>query len=288
MPLGSWDDSAVTDPAARGSVISLLKGLLTKIVAGATSALKLEDAAHASGDAGVMPLAVRKDTAAGLAGADGDYAPLEVDASGNLWTKDSAADAVLGTTAGAAVITDAAGTIQQYLRGLIAQFATFLSRLPAALGAGGGLKVDGSGTALPVSGSVTVSGTATVTQGTAGASAWPVTEYPVACASTDVHAPAVNTAAVVTYAQSANVKHVITGIAWSYAGGIPSGGNLKVEDVSGTTVFTMDITDKGAGFIMFPKPKKSAAVNTAMIITLAAGGAGVTGKVSVANHWTEA
>lgn len=46
--------------------------------------------------------------------------------------------------------------------------------LPAALGAGGGLKVDGSGTALPVSGAVTVSGTATVTQGAAGAAAWPM------------------------------------------------------------------------------------------------------------------
>lgn len=45
--------------------------------------------------------------------------------------------------------------------------------LPAALGVGGGLKIDGSGTALPVSGAVTVSGTATVTQGAAGANAWP-------------------------------------------------------------------------------------------------------------------
>ena len=42
--------------------------------------------------------------------------------------------------------------------------------LPAALGAGGGLKVDGSGTALPVSGTVTT------TQGTAAAvsGAWPI------------------------------------------------------------------------------------------------------------------
>mgnify|MGYP001616828706 FL=1 len=116
----------------------------------------------------------------------------------------------------------------------------------------------------------------------------PVDEGPIACASADVHAPAAATAAVVTYAAVASVKHVITGIAWSYVGGIPSGGNLKVEDVSGTTVFTMDISDQGAGFIIFPKPKKAAAVNTAMIITLASGGAGVTGKVSVVNHWTEA
>lgn len=45
-----------------------------------------EDAAHTSGDTGIMALAVRKDTAAALAGSDGDYAPLEVDANGRLHT----------------------------------------------------------------------------------------------------------------------------------------------------------------------------------------------------------
>lgn len=43
-----------------------------------------EDAAHVSGDKGVMSLAVRKDTGAALAGTDGDYSPLQVDSSGNL------------------------------------------------------------------------------------------------------------------------------------------------------------------------------------------------------------
>jgi len=108
------------------------------------------------------------------------------------------------------------------------------------------------------------------------------------CAAADVHAPAANTAAVVTYAAVAGEKHVVTGIAWSYTGGTPTGGNLKIEDVSGTTVFTLDIDKSGPGSFEFPIPKKSAAANTAMIITLAAGGAGVTGKVSVVNHWTEA
>lgn len=45
---------------------------------------KAEDAAHNSGDPGVMLLAVRKDTAAALAGTDGDYIPMIVDASGRL------------------------------------------------------------------------------------------------------------------------------------------------------------------------------------------------------------
>jgi len=43
-----------------------------------------EDAAHVSGDPGVQALAVRKDSGAAIAGTDGDYSPLQVDASGNL------------------------------------------------------------------------------------------------------------------------------------------------------------------------------------------------------------
>lgn len=44
---------------------------------GATNLGKAEDAAHTSGDVGVMALGVRKDTAASLAGTDGDYtAPI--------------------------------------------------------------------------------------------------------------------------------------------------------------------------------------------------------------------
>jgi len=46
--------------------------------------VKAEDAAHGSGDKGIMLLAVRKDTAAALATTDADYIPLIVDASGRL------------------------------------------------------------------------------------------------------------------------------------------------------------------------------------------------------------
>ena len=115
----------------------------------------------------------------------------------------------------------------------------------------------------------------------------PVSQTRVVCAAADVHAPAVNTAAIVTYAADATKKHVITGVAWSYAGGTPIGGNLKIEDVSGNTVFSVDIDKSGPGGYEFPRPKIGTAANTAMIITLAAGGAGITGKVSVENHWLE-
>lgn len=45
-----------------------------------------EDAAHVSGDRGIMALTVRKDTAAATAGTDGDYQPLVTDANGRAHT----------------------------------------------------------------------------------------------------------------------------------------------------------------------------------------------------------
>jgi hypothetical protein len=52
---------------------------------GATNLGKAEDAVHASGDTGVAILAVRNDTLASLVSADGDYAPIQVDADGAVY-----------------------------------------------------------------------------------------------------------------------------------------------------------------------------------------------------------
>lgn len=59
---------------------------VTSVVPGtaASNLGKAEDAVHGSGDVGVMALTVRKDTAAALAGTDGDYQPLITDANGRL------------------------------------------------------------------------------------------------------------------------------------------------------------------------------------------------------------
>lgn len=72
----------------------------TKVTPGVnpTDLGKAEDAAHVSGDTGVAIWAVRKDTATALAGTDGDYAPLEVDASGRLWVNVGAIPAAARTT----------------------------------------------------------------------------------------------------------------------------------------------------------------------------------------------
>lgn len=60
---------------------------ITSLIPGttATSLGKAEDAAHSTGDTGVMALAVRTDTPANRSGADGDYEPLQV-SGGRVWS----------------------------------------------------------------------------------------------------------------------------------------------------------------------------------------------------------
>lgn len=82
--LGERSDSAVTNPSSSGSVVALLKGILTFLRVSAAGLGKAEDAAHASGDTGVMALGVRRDTAAASSGTTGDYEPLQTDSMGRL------------------------------------------------------------------------------------------------------------------------------------------------------------------------------------------------------------
>jgi hypothetical protein len=63
----------------------------------ATNLGKAEDAAHTTGDTGVAILGVRRDTAASGADTDGDYASLNLDATGRLWAHDPVAEALLTT-----------------------------------------------------------------------------------------------------------------------------------------------------------------------------------------------
>lgn len=97
------------------------------------------------------------------------------------------------------------------------------------------------------------------------------------------HAPAVNTQAQITFpAAGTGVHNVISGVSWSYDG-LPTNGNLTIED--GTDVVReWDITTGGPGFIPFNPPFQGTG-DTALTVTLAAGGAGVSGKLNV-DHWT--
>lgn len=59
--------------------------LQVNVVAGGTSGTQYnEDDAHTTGDKGTLALVVRKDSAASIAGADGDYTALQVNSTGEL------------------------------------------------------------------------------------------------------------------------------------------------------------------------------------------------------------
>ncbi len=104
----------------------------------------------------------------------------------------------------------------------------------------------------------------------------------VSVSTDDIHEPASNTTAVITYSAVASIQHIISDVFFSYSDD-PTGGGLTIED-GANTIFSIGIAHGGAGFIPLIPPKKGTA-NTNLVITLAAGGAGITGKLSV-THWT--
>ena len=82
LPAGS----AAIGKLAANSGVDIGDVDVTSIVpgTGATNLGKAEDAAHSSGDTGVMALAVRNDVLESLGGSDGDYAALQVTKTGSL------------------------------------------------------------------------------------------------------------------------------------------------------------------------------------------------------------
>jgi len=85
--------------------------------------------------------------------------------------------------------------------------------------------------------------------------------------------------AVVTYAAATGgQQHALTSITATYSG-TPTGGGLKVEDGTGTIIFQADITAAAPPLFSFQPPLAGSA-NTALIVTLLAGGAGIVGKLN--------
>jgi hypothetical protein len=128
MGFGTNADPATIDPTANASFMSFVKGILQQLVANGTVTLTGAD----------IQIGATENK-------DG-----ETDARGKVRATGSIAEGdivvgvqapVLGITTAAAVVTDAAGTLQQYLRGLVKLFA---ARIPASLGS----KADAN--ALPV------------------------------------------------------------------------------------------------------------------------------------------
>lgn len=77
--------TTATNTGTTATNTTTIAGDTTSIDASITALSQVEDAAHSSGDSGIMGLAVRNDTLGTLVDTDGDYAPLQVNASGELY-----------------------------------------------------------------------------------------------------------------------------------------------------------------------------------------------------------
>jgi len=85
-----------------------------------------------------------------------------------------------------------------------------------------------------------------------------------------------NTAVVITIAAIAGIRHILRHVQLSYSSN-PSGGNILVEDGSGNTILDLAVINGGTGGFTTTLP---GTVNTAMIITLAAGGGATIGTLN--------
>lgn len=94
-----------------------------------------------------------------------------------------------------------------------------------------------------------------------------------------LHAPAANTDAVVTLSAKSTGRN-ISQIEWSYSATPDAGSHLKVENGAGTQVKKWFITAGGPGFMPLSGFAEGSDA-TDLIITLSAGGTGISGTVSV-------
>lgn len=106
-------------------------------------------------------------------------------------------------------------------------------------------------------------------------------------ASSGDYATGTNAAAVITLpAAGAGRNHLITGLSFGYNATPASGCSIKIEDGAGNVVYKAPITGAGFDSVNFYPPKICSS-NTAAIITLSAGGSGVTGDINLIGHRVE-
>lgn len=92
--------------------------------------------------------------------------------------------------------------------------------------------------------------------------------------------PAANAPAIVKIAGRVGHRTCIGNVQWSYSG-VPAGGNIIATDGIADRVYTVDIVAAGPGALISGDAWAEFNVGADVTVTLAPGGAGVTGKVSL-------
>ena len=122
--------------------------------------------------------------------------------------------------------------------------------------------------------------------GTSGDPYVPTHNLPASALAAGKKAEATNAAATVTLAAAgAGIPWVLGSISWSLSTNPGTAVELTVT-VGGTEMLSFDVTQGGPGQLRWERGLRGAD-NAAMVISLAAGGTGVVGKVNV-EAWNEA
>jgi hypothetical protein len=89
VAVASVDAPSYTEEKSVPLSVTLAGGLRLAPGTGATDLGKMEDAAHSSGDVGVMLLGIRSGGATTFADTNGDYSPIAVNSTGMVYTTDT-------------------------------------------------------------------------------------------------------------------------------------------------------------------------------------------------------
>lgn len=223
------DGSATTQPISGTITANAGTNLNTSALAlDATLAAisKAEDAAHSSGDKGVMSLAVRNDTRGALAGTDGDYIPVTTNASGDLRTETS-------SLAGTAIDTNSGSKSAGTQRVVLATDQPALSSK---------LLVTPDSVALPANQSVNVSqiNGVTTTMGN-GASGTGVQRVTIANDSTGIVSLTTGAATIGALTANQSVNNAqINGVTPLMGNGTTGTGSQRVTIASDNTAFSVN------------------------------------------------
>lgn len=87
-----------------------------------------------------------------------------------------------------------------------------------------------------------------------------------------------NAAVAITLAAVTGKRHYLAMVLWSYSD-TPTGGRLTVSGLDNSETLDIDIVAAGPGPVLLPP--LAGKVGTAMVITLAAGGGTVVGKLNI-------
>jgi hypothetical protein len=226
-------------------------GVKVDIVGGSSAGTEYtEDAAAAADPAGGMMIAVRRDTlSTSEVSADGDNIALKATNKGQLHVRDADGDTLRGALTETAPASDTASSgLNGRLQRVAQRLTSLIGLLPTALGANGGLKIEGvaSGTAVPVSAASLPLPSGAATESTLSAISGSVDGLETQVGATNETAASTDTATAGLNGRLQRVAQRLTSLIALFPASLGSNGGVKVDIVGGSSAGTEYTEDAAA------------------------------------------